>query len=238
MEWLDDILDKQFILGVVGGLLATALSVLAAYFCNRFIYLFQKQGIDTELSGYWIVQFCSRFTPEKQAIEIYKFSRTLKQGHKGQRYRFRYQHFNSTVYKDRPLLGGGIALTRGSQMAGVYGFDESPTVVGALLLKSDDTTKGKHSPRLLGSYYEYDGERVSQTIKERFVLYKIRLSTWKKILFLFSRGCMSGYENAAAFYSKLDEHHVFSPDSNKNQENETTNTQHGAPADAQKAARR
>ena len=232
MDWfVNDSIYPSLLLGIVASLIAAIFSAFAIWVYRRIRHLLREKGIDSELSGYWVVLFSSRYTPKRQALEIYKFKKSSALGHSGVKYRFRYQHFNSIRYKRKPLVGGGIALLKGRQLAGVYGFDEEPMVLGALLLRADDTTKGKHAPRLLGSYYEYDDQLVAQTNKEKYVLYKVSLPFLKKAKFTIGRSCMTGYNEAIDFYLKLDCHEIFDDETNITAVQEKNSAQQGVPAD-------
>lgn len=204
-----ELLDQNFAFGVAASLAAALIYSFVAFLIAKVQLLLVSKGGNTNLSGYWIVFFSGRYTPERHAIEIFRFKSKSSLHRRGVRYRFRYQHFNKKRYFKKPLLGGGFAFSRGNQIAGVYGFDEKPVVLGTLLLKMDESTEGRHNPNLFGSYYEHDDQRIAQTHKDKYVMYKVNLPFWNRIRFVLGRSCMKSYEEAYDFYLSLDCHRAF-----------------------------
>jgi len=213
MYWLDkSLFENDFFLGVAASLIGAVLYSILIKVYTYGLYLFKEKGVNAEISGYWVVSFSNKYSPEKRALEIFKFKRLANLKGSGSKYRFKYQHFNDVRYVAKPLLGGGVALSKGEQVSGVYGFDEEPMVLGSFLIKADISTKGRHSPRFMGSYYEFDDQRISQTHKNKYILYKINLLLWSRVKFIFGRPCMKGYDEAYAFYQSQECLKIFSND--------------------------
>jgi hypothetical protein len=211
MRWFElDIIANDFFLGIAASLIAAVIYSLLIKVYTYTRYLVKEKGKNAEIAGYWIVSFSNRYTSNKQAVEIFKFERINNLEGYGTKFRFKYQHFNNVRYIQKPLLGGGVALSKGEQISGIYGFDEEPIVLGNFLIKADSSMNGRLTPRFMGSYYEFDDQRINQTQKNKYIFYKIDLPLWKRIKFIFSRPCMKDYEEAYGFFRKHKFHKLFS----------------------------
>jgi len=231
------LLNQNFALGVAASLAAALIYSFVVFFVAKVQLFLTSKGGNADLSGYWIVLFSSRYTPENRAIEIFRFKSKSSLHLRAVRYRFRYQQFNNTRYLKEPLLGGGFAVSRGNHVAGVYGLDEKPVVLGTILLKMDESTKGRHNPNLLGSYYEYDDQRVAQTHKDKYIMYKVDLPIWRRVKFMVGRSCMKSYDEAYSFYSSLECHEVFGNEVGLSEADRESLAQQGTPADARTSHR-